>query len=66
MILGDKYGLKFTWKIIDSVIWVVAPQVTVQYRWKTIQKGHRDLVKGDRFKQVKNCGNLGEKNWGLW
>ena len=65
MILGDKYGLKFTWRIIDSVIWVVAPQVTVQYRWKTIQKGHRDL-KGDRFKQVKNCGNSGEKNWGLW
>ena len=30
MILGDKYGLKFTWRITDSVIWVVEPQVTVQ------------------------------------
>ena len=53
MILGDKYGLKFTWRIIDNVIWVVAPQVTVQYRWKAIQKGCWDFVKGDRFKQVK-------------
>lgn len=34
-------------KVILSFIWVVWLLVTIQYRWKTIQTGLWDLVKGD-------------------
>ena len=36
LILGEKHGLKITWKIILSFNWVVPLSVTIQYRWRKI------------------------------
>ena len=48
LISGEKNELNFTLKLILSFNWVVPLYVTVHYRWKTIQTGCCQSLKGDQ------------------
>ena len=62
--MEEKHELTITWNTIFSFIWVVPLSVTVQYRWRAIQTGRWDFVKGDhdRFIEVKITVIKGKQN----
>ena len=62
--MEEKHELTITWNTIFSFIWVVPPSMTVQYRWRAIQTGRWDFVKGDhdRLIEVKITVIKGKQN----